>query len=1078
MLVKPTASRLWIILCLSLLTSFAFAQSRTVSGRVTDPNNQPLVGATVAVRGTNIATQTDANGSFTLTVPEGRNTLTVTSVGYEAREMDISGQNNVTVSMVVLASSLNEVVVTGYTVQRKREVTGSVSVVDPNIVRQQPTGTMQEALQGKASGLTVITSGQPGAGADLRIRGITGFGNNQPLVIVDGVRGNLTDLNPNDVESVQVLKDASAAIYGVAGSNGVIIVTTKKGKSGRARVSYDAYYGVTTRGKGYDIASPTEQAAAIWQQMRNSGLNPGDASFWNRQLGNGNTPVLPDYITPSFGNPPPAGFQVGGYTLCNCPRDSVVDPARYDINNYQITRANKEGTNWYNEITRNAPMQSHNLSVSSGSDKSSYFFSMNYLDQQGIARYQYLKRYGIRANTQFNIGNRVRVGENAYVFYRQNPRFGNQGEGSPFSMVFREDPIIPVYDIMGNFAGTKSQGLGNARNPFADIYRTKDNKTNQWDINGNVFAEVDFLDGFTARTVFGGVLNNGYYFNFNYVGYENAEGNTGTNSFNEGAYYNSSWTWTNTLNYNKTFGGDHTVRALIGTEAVASKGRGLSGSRSNYFSENPNFWTLNAGAANQANTGYAYHGSLWSQFARVDYNFKGRYLINGSIRRDGASQLVGDARFAYFPAASAAWRISEESFMQGITFLNDLKLRYSWGKLGNVANVPGTNPYNLFGSRPGFSFYDINGSSTGAVPGFFASNIGNPATTFESDIITNVGFDAVLLNNKIDFSIDWFKKKVSGLLFQASGPQYRVVFTGGAGLPQVNIGDMQNTGIDANLTYHGNVGNDFRFDLTGTFTSYKNKIVDIPGINYFYGPQIRNVIISRNEEGRSVGEFYGYKVIGIFQDAQDVAKSPTQNDAMPGVFKYEDVNADGKIDDNDRTFIGNPNPDFTYGLNISMGFKNFDFSAFFFGSKGNDIYNQSLYYTDFPDFFKGAMRREVALNAWTPQNRGSNIPLLRNTGGFSTDQVTNSYFVSKGSYFRNKQMQLGFTLPASILSRFGVERFRIYVQSANMFTITKYNGLDPELSSPDPNARTPLFGIDQGNYPHTPSFLFGVNLNF
>jgi TonB-linked SusC/RagA family outer membrane protein len=1085
MLVKLAALRLWLAMCLFLVTTVALAQQRTVTGKITDPNNQPVIGATITVRGTNVATQTDAGGNFSLPVPSDRNTITISSVGFEPQDVSVANQTTVNLALRATTSTLNEVVVTGYTAQRKKEITGSVAVVNVAQVRQQPTGTFEEALQGKAAGVTIITSGQPGAGSDIRIRGITGFGNNSPLVIVDGVRGNLSDINPNDVESVQVLKDASAAIYGLAGSNGVIIVTTKRGKSGRARISYDSYYGVTSRGPGFDIASPTEQANAIWQQMRNSGLKPGDEAWGNRQLGIGETPVLPDYITPSYANPAPAGFTPGGYTLCNCPRDSVVDPARYNINSYQITRANKAGTNWYNEITRNAPIQSHNLSVSSGSDKSSYYFSVNYLDQQGIAKFQYLKRYAMRANTLFNVGKNIRIGENAYIFYRQNPRFGNQGEGSPFSVAFREDPIIPVYDIMGNFAGTKSQGLGNAQNPYANIYRTKDNRGHQWDLNGNLFAEVDFLRHFTARSTVGGVINNSYYHYFNYVGYENAEGNTGTNSFGEGASYNSQMTFTNTLAYNNIFKGDHNLRLLIGTEAVSFKGRGLGASRSNYFSEDPNFWTLSSGTGTQANNGYAYHSALWSQFGRLDYGFKGKYLINGTIRRDGYSSFVGAERFNIFPSFSAAWRISEEGFMKGLTFIDDLKLRYSWGKLANTQNVRGENPYNLYGSRPGFSFYDIAGTSTSPAAGFYASNIGNPGTTFEGNIIQNVGFDATLLRNKLDLTIDWYKKAVSGLLFRASGPPFGVVFVGSAlqGLPQVNIGNMQNTGIDANITYHGTVGSDFKFDLTGTFTSYNNKIINLPGIEFFEAGQIRNVTITRNQEGRSVGEFFGYKVLGLFQDSAEVSKSPTQNGARPGVFKYADISGpagtpDGVIDDNDRTFIGNPNPDFTYGLNVAFSYKAFDFSAFFFGSKGNDIFNQLQYYTDFPDFFKGGMRREVALNAWTPENKNTDIPLLLNTGSFSTDLVTNSYFISKGSYFRNKQMQLGYTLPANLLSKIGVERFRVYVQAANLFTITKYKGLDPELSSPDPGATTPLFGLDQGNYPHTRSVLFGVNLNF
>jgi TonB-linked SusC/RagA family outer membrane protein len=1036
-----------------LSTVISFAQ-RVVTGKVTGTNDQPASGATVTVSGTNVATQTDVNGNFTITVPQGRNSLTVSYVGFENQTVSVSGKSSVTVGLRASNASLSEVVVTGYTAQRKKDIAGAVSVVNVSNLKQQPAGTGEEALQGQAAGVTIITSGQPGAASDIRIRGITAFGNNAPLIIVDGVRGELHNINVADIESMQVLKDASAAIYGIAGSNGVIIITTKRGRTGKARVSYDGYYGITTQGKGYDMANTQEEANAIWLQQRNSGIaNPSHPQF-----GSGPTPVIPDYITPK------------GFT-------GTVDPSTYDINTNQITRANKIGTNWYKEITRNAPTQSHNVSVSSGSDKSSYYFSMNYLDQQGIAKFQYLKRYAVRANTQFSIGDHIRVGENAYLYYRQNPQFGNQGEGSPFSVAFREDAIIPVYDIMGNFAGTKSQGLGNAQNPYANIYRTKDNKGNQWNINGNVFAEVDLLKHLTARTNFGGTMNNNYYFYFQYVGYENAEGNTGANSFHEGASYNTQWTWNNTLTYSNTFG-NHNVRLLVGTEAVKYYGRNIEAGRSNYFSENPNFWTLNSGSpTGQSNTGNAYQNNLWSQFSRLEYSYAGKYILNATVRRDGASVFVGDKRHAIFPGGSVAWRISQEDFLKNVTWLNDLKLRYSWAKLGNAGTVSATNPYNLYRSSAGRSFYDISGTSNNPAFGFYRSNIGNPETTFEGDIISNVGLDATLFKNKIDFTIDWYKKKISGLLFGAAGTQFDRVFVGDANLPQVNIGDMQNTGIDANATYHGSLSKDLKFDVTGTFTSYNNKIVKLPGLPYFYSNFIRNVVVSRNEVGHPVGAFYGYQVVGIFQNDQDVAKSPTQNDAQPGVFKYKDVNGDGVIDDKDRTYLGNPNPKFTYGLNLAISYRNFDFSTFFFGSYGNDIFDYTKYYTDFPDFFKGGMRREVALNSWTPTNTGTSIPKLRNAGGFSTDLVTNSYFLSKGSYLRNKQMQLGYVVPAKALSRFGIDRLRIYVQATNLFTVTKYKGLDPELQSSDINSNTG-FGIDQGNYPHTRGYLVGVNLNF
>lgn len=1051
---KRAALQFSLALCSFLITFAAIAQQKRVTGRVLGPDRNPVAGASITVDGTTTGTQTDASGNFTLNVPGGKNAVTISSVGFETQNVTIPAGNRIVTTLKTATSNLNEIVVTGYGAQRKKDITGSVAVVNVSTLKQQPVGTGEEALQGQAAGVTIITSGQPGAASDIRIRGITAFGNNSPLIIVDGVRGDLHNINPNDIESMQVLKDASAAIYGIAGSNGVIIITTKKGRTGKARVSYDAYYGETMQGKGYDMANPQQEAAAIWLQQRNSGIDTPS----HPQFGTGQSPVIPDYITP-------AGFT------------GTVDPSTYDINSNQITLANKLGTNWYKEITRNAPKQSHNIAVSAGSDKSSYYFSLGYLDFQGIAKYQYQKRYNLRANTQFSVGDHIRVGENAYLYYTQNPQFGNQGEGSPFSMSFREDPIIPVYDIMGNFAGTKSQGLGNAQNPYANVARTKDNVGNNWNMNGSVFAEVDLLKHLTYHTNFGGTLGNSYYYYFQYVGYENAEGNTGANSFHEGASYNTQWTYNNTLTYSNAFG-DHNVKLLVGTEAVKYYGRNVEGGRSNYFSENPNFWTINSGSPiGQASTGGAYQNNLWSQFARLEYSYAGKYLLNATVRRDGASVFVGDKRHAIFPGGSLAWRISQENFLKSVSWINDLKLRYSWAKLGNAGTVAATNPYDLYRSSAGRSYYDISGTSNSPAAGFFRSNLGNPSTTFEGDIISNVGFDATLFRNKLDLTIDWYKKKISGLLFGAQGTQYDRVFVGDAALPQINIGNMQNTGIDANATYHGSFTKDFKFDLSGTFTSYHNKIVSLPGLPYFYSNYIRNVVVSRNEVGHSVGEFYGYKVLGLFQSDEDVAKSPTQVGASPGLFKYQDINGDGVIDDKDRTYIGDPNPKFTYGLNISLSYKNFDFSTFFFGSYGGDIFDYTKYYTDFPDFFKGAMRREAAVNSWTPSNTKTSIPSLRTTGSFSSDQVVSSYFISKGSYLRNKQMQLGYALPSKVLSRFGIDRLRIYVQATNMFTVTKYKGLDPELQSSDINSNTG-FGIDQGNYPHTAAYLVGVNLNF
>lgn len=1042
--------------CTAVLLIFlsvpVFAQT-VVTGVVTSAKDkQPVSYVSVTVKGTQVATATSPTGDFSINVPAGKKVLVFTSGGYEEVEYTIGAAGVVAISLKDRVSELNEVVVTGYTAQKKKDITGAVSVVNVKDLKQMPVGTGEEALQGRAAGVTVISSGQPGAASDIRIRGITAFGNNAPLVLIDGVQAGLHDINSAEIESIQVLKDASAAIYGVRGSNGVIIVTTRKGKAGKAKVTYDGYYGVVNPGPGYNMANSQEEADANWLQQRNSGIaNPS-----SKQYGNGPNPVIPKYITP-------AGA-------------STVDLSTYDKNTNQITEANPIGTNWYNEITRSAPIQNHNVSVSGGSDKSSYLFALGYLNQQGIAQYSYLKRYSARINTVFNVKNNIRIGENVYMFYKQNPTYGNQSEGSPFTTVFRESTVIPVFDVVGNFAGTKSQDFGNARNPYADTYRTKDNKGNNWDVVGNVFAEVDFLKHFTFRTSFGGTVDNNYYFNFNYVGYENAEGNTGSNSFSEGSGYNTNWTWTNTVTYANNIG-NHGFKVLAGTEAYSNSGRFSSSSRANYFSEDPNYWIINAGSGTQSNSGGAYQNTIASQFGRIEYAYAGKYLVNASIRRDGASVFAEDVRYGNFPSVSVAWRVSEEGFMKGLDFINDLKIRASWGKLGSTSNVNSTNPYNLYATRLGRSTYDIGGTSTNPATGFFASNIGNPSTTWEEDIISNIGLDATFLNNHFDVSIEYFQKKVSGLLFTASGIQWDRVFTGDASLPKVNIGNMENTGFELTAGYHSSPGKNLRFDVTGNITTYKNLIKDIPGVKFFNGPQIRNVTPTRNEEGHPVGAFYGYKVIGFFADAGDVTKSPTQTDAAPGLFKYADINADGKINADDRTYIGDPNPDFTYGLNLAVTFKSFDFSTFFFGSVGNDIFNNTKYFTDFPDFFKGGLSKEAATNSWSVANPNGTVPKLQLAGGFSSDQVANSYFLEKGGYLRCRQLQIGYTLPASTLAKVGIDRLRIYIQGANLFTSTSYSGLDPELQSSDIN-NTVGFGIDQGNYPHTPSFLFGINLNF
>jgi len=1077
--------RVCLLACLVLSGFNLFAQSKKVTGKVVgSADKQPVVGATVQVKGGKAAVQTGPDGSFVIDAGD-RSTLVISSVGYEKFEIPVAGRTDLgAISMATANTALNEIVVTGYSAQKKKDITGSVAVVDVKSLKSVPGGTSESLLQGQASGVNVVNSGVPGGGSNVRIRGITSFGNSDPLVVVDGVQipGGLHDLNVNDIESIQVLKDAgAAAIYGVRGSNGVIVVTTKKGRQGKAVITYDGYVGTQRpiSGNPFNIANTQETANAIWKEFANSPAIPLNASnYKNSQFGYGATPVLYDYLTPINTNN-------GGPN---------TDPSTYALYTNQITKTNKVGTNWWDEITHPALIQSHTIAASGGSDRSSYYFSFGYFDQQGTLIDTYLKRYTARMNTVFNIKDHIRVGENATLIYRKTPGLpgNNQNEGNPISYAYRESPILPVYDIMGNFAGSGVKGVGNPQNPVANLERTKYNKYNDYQIAGNVFAEVDFLKHFTIRTSFGGVVDNFFNNEFKYTAYENAENNTNPNSYVETQGFNTSWTWTNTIKYTNTWG-DHSLTVLGGIESISNYQRQSQETRGNYYITDatrllvdPALWTLSFGApATQTNTSrvnnidYPITSSLYSYFGRADYAFQDKYLLSGTLRRDGSSIFSPDKRFGVFPSVTAGWRISREDFMKDVTWLNDLKLRGGWGKLGSLANTRATNRFNLFGQAAANSSYDISGTGTSSVLGSYASQFGNPATTWEEDKVTNVGFDATILRNKFDISLEFYKKSVSGLLFNAPLPGT----AGNALAPFNNTANVENKGIDAAVSYHGAaMSNQLKFDIGLTFTTYSNKIKTLgPGIKYQAKPSNgsnRIGAFTRLQPGQPVGEFFGYQDVGIFQNQSDVDKAPTQDAKAIGRFQYADMNHDGKISDSDRTFFGNPNPKFVTGLNIGASYKNFDFSAFFYASVGNKVINYVRYWTDFPQVWDAAMSKDAALHSFGQPGWNGKTPILERGGTFSTTDQFNSYYMESGSYFRCKQMQIGYTLPASKIKQFGIDRFRIYLQAANLFTITKYTGPDPELQTSDLNDNT-NFGIDLGNYPaNMRNYNLGVQITF
>ena len=1078
------------LLIVLLLFSFTGFTQKTITGKViSNASRQPILGATIQVKGTHIATQTNNDGSFSIDVPKNNSILVVSEVGFENKEINVAGKSDIgEIPLIISTTTLNEVVVTGYTSQRVRDITGSVSVVNVADMKQTPSGSTEGLLQGQASGVTVFTTGAPGGASVVQVRGITSSGNSAPLVIVDGVPGSMHDINPNDIQSIQVLKDAgAAAIYGVRGSNGVIIITTKRG-GGQIKVAYDAYYGAQMRlSKSWDMATPTQTGVAKWAQAFNDGLTAS-----HPQYGSGSVPVVPYYITP-------AGAAQGA------PKTSLSD---YNLYNNHITLAAQNGNNWFNDIFhKSAPIMSHNISLSGGSGKSSYFMAFNYLNQEGTLIETSLKRYSLRFNSTYSFANdHIRIGENAFAFYKTNPGYFNApgvNSTNAINASYGIPNIIPVHDIAGNYAGTISHGLGNQWNPVSIQERQANNKNNDYQISGNLFADVDFLKHFTAHTSIGGTIDNYYYNGFATTPYEIAENNHAANLYTETTGSSSSMVWTNTLKYSNTIG-KHNITVLGGSEYIYNQGRGVNTTRGNYYitdssnlTVSPNLWTLNFGqASTQTNNSSIigndgirtpYQLAIFSLFGRLDYNYDGKYLLSATIRRDGSSVFVPAQRYGNFPSVTAGWRISQESFMKDISWLDELKIRGGWGKLGSISNINPTNAFTLFGQQINQSYYDINGTSNSPTAGLYVSQIGNPHTTWEQDILTNIGFDASIIKNKIDFSFDWYKKLISGLLFVPVTPGTN----GGTVVPFLNSGNVQNTGIDLALTYHGQIRKDLSLNITGTFTSYNNKVISLPtGTLYIDQPTTAQTKTSRIQPGQPLGEFFGYKVIGIFQNWADVNKSPKQQDAAPGRFKYADVDHSGTINADDRTFFGNPNPKFSAGLNISVNYKNFDFYTFFYSSVGNDIINSVKGSTDFPQGFGNQMSKNVVLNSArlvnasgqptnyqdpTAQvaNPGTKVPMLEQSANFSNSAAFNSYTMEKGSFLRCRNLTVGYNIVSNSLKRLHFDKVRVYVQAMNLFTVTKYSGLDPELN---PGSNT-VFGYDGGVYPNNQkNYNVGVNV--
>jgi TonB-linked SusC/RagA family outer membrane protein len=1055
-------------LSMVLSSGIIFAQEKTITGKVTAEGEGPLPGVNVTVQGTTIGAITDLNGAFTIKVPNSASVLVFSSVGYTTKQVVVGTQ--ATVDMVLLSdvTALSEVVVTGYTTQRRKDLTGAVGVVEPAKLTAVPTGNVSNALQGRSSGVVVTGNGQPNSTAKVRIRGFSSFENNDPLYVVDGVpTQDINSMNPNDIESLSVLKDAGAAsIYGSRASNGVIIVTTKKGSKG-TKVNYNMYYGVQDPGNGPDnLLSSKEYGDLQWLVYKNDNAPSGTVHPIYGTYTGSNTPTLPAWAA---------------------------------------------NTNWYKAITHTAKIQNHDLSLSGGSDNSKFFAGLGVRQQDGIIIHTNENKYNGRFNSEFTFLNgRVKIGENFTGTYTTNLGVSNLGEGSPISMgSYREQAIIPVYWTQpdfkaanhtftaGDYGGTGIIGtLGNATNPVANLTRAKDN--HNWDMRiiGSTYLDIKILQGLNFKSTMGGTYDTGYGQGYTFISYENSENST-ANSLQENSYYGSDWVWTNQLTLDKTFG-QHKILAVVGYESDKyGMGRNMDASKGGYFTDDPNYRTFNNGATiNTLNshfgpdafTGYDVSATtLLSQFARADYSFMDRYMLSATVRRDGSSRFGATNRYGVFPSFSAGWRVSDEPFFKGVTFINDLKLRGSWGTMGNQLAVSPQNQFFGYGGDAQTTYYSMSGSATSSSQGFRPTRIGNPDAKWETNVTTDIGFEASFLNSKVGVKLDWYQKKTKDLLFQPELP----ATAGSTTPPYINIAAMSNKGIDAELSFKDKWG-DLGFDGSAVLTTYKNNIDKIAnGVNFFdYGGGTTRIgANNRNQVGHPLSAFFGYKVVSLFQEADFHSETvdgvtklvqntgadqpATQAGAEPGLFKFQDTDGDGVITPADRVFIGNPNPKFTFGFNLAFTYKNFDISTFLYGSSGNDIFNSNRYFIDFYSAFQGQKSKDLLYNSWTPDNPNAKTPKATSVSSFSNDQQVNSYYIENGSFIRSKTIELGYTIPESVTSKINIKSLRVYVQAVNLFTITKYTGLDPELGGDDR-----AFGSDTGNYPTVKNFIFGLNLNF
>ena len=998
--------------------TMAFAQqSVDVSGNVKDEAGEPVIGATVTEDGTQNATVTDMDGNFRLKTKPGAK-LKITYIGFKPQTVTAGPSMNITIQED--NNVMDELVVTGYTTQRRADLTGSVAVMDMDEPMSAANPNMLSSMQGKLAGVTIADDAAPGGGSStIRVRGMSTVNpNNSPLYIIDGVATteNLNSLNPADIESIQVLKDASSAsIYGSRAANGVIIITTKQGKGEKLSVNVNYSLSLQTVAKTYDMLSAEQWGQAYWTAAKNSNVTPSHPFY-----GSGDTPQLSEWL----------------------------DDA------HTVRSAN---TDWQDAVYSSAWTHNLSASIANSGKKGSVMFSLNYVNQDGLVDNTFYRRYSARINSTYNIGKYVKVGENLMVANWQDRGFTTNADRGVPAMAIFQHPAIPVYDVNGDFARPAYLSGSDFANPAQVVYNGRDNSNDSWRIFGNGFIEVYPVKGLTLKSNIG--IEHVQYFNRNLNRRVNP---SDENSMNRAYGTGDTWTWTNTANYNLDIDRHH-LNVLAGVEAIKYTFQDISASRTDYAFEDDSFMQIGAGTGDQTNGGGKNQWALFSLFAQADYYFADRYLFSATIRRDQTSRLWKGQNSGVFPAFSAAWRLSEEKFFPKNNIVNDVKIRFGWGQNGNAAIDNFYAGYTSYAYVSGNGAYDLAGTNNSVMSGVIVSASGNKDLKWETTTQTNIGLDLRMFNNTFGLSLDYFIKNTKDMLTQP--PVLSVA--GENAVVYRNTGSMKNHGFELMADYHSPQYGDFSWDGSFNFSLYRNEVEKLNDyVSYISAGDWRIM------EGEPMGVYYGYVADGLFRTEEEVYNSADQEGKGLGRIRYKDLDGNGVIDEDDRCVIGDPNPDFSLGLNLSFKYKQFTLSTFFTGEFGFDIYNIVKKQLD----FMGTGLRDInhgadILNAWSTDNPNSSIPALALTDA-NNELRMSTYFVEDGTYFKMKYIKLQYDLPSKIAKKF-CQGLSVYGQVENVFTLTGYSGLDPELPLSSYGAR-----VDNSPYPRSRTFSFGINLQF